>query len=1074
MENTNNISYTLVDDDDFDQFSVTVIQGIDPHQTPYFSLLGGRSSCPLEEGTIYRDNPIMTVYDPATESTSGEGTAYFVEPNKPATFYIQVSNQNPFNEERPVDITLDPTTNLDGAKVTIAGTPMYYGQRVVMFLPADEPLVIPVSVERGLWAYDYENLRLDIKPYCGIVQADDGENTLLDESNKTVYLNVHFKNECSPISIAEPDGYWTILKQDPTNPNSREVLPIRLMDYEPSNEHLMNVHLEYRRKGSSLTWNPIPNAELSAEELGQWNSENFLASQVPYYVYSWDITGDYQTYPDGEYEIRAVAECGLSGHVYSNITKGAIERKTNLYSLPQPSDHVWTMGDEISVAFNLDIDCATVADSNFIVQKYGDNNRFLPGTVACANNKLIFSPELSLMPYFDGETLEMIVGGVHTANGNILDTVRWTFTVISRDIYVTKDTLEVELTQGQSATLSTMLVNNAGTGTSFNYRIKNVSAPINKTWLSCTDSTGTLIMGSPQKIDFTINSKTLAVGTKNLYLDITANGRTYDSAIYLKVKVLPATPNWVVNTSAYSDNMTVISNFYFDTNTSVKSTDTTDLISVWIGNEIRGVARISKFSATNYNAVIQVYGTSADASKALSFRVWDASAGIEYDARTTGTPTTIPFAINSIQGSVSSPKLLNILTASDKARYIPLNAGWTWFSGNTTNWNNAVNKSLASLRTPSNGDLLKTATKSATYSSTTSTWVPAASPANLDSTNVHRGYQIYLQKADTLRLTGAQPSISPISLAAGWNLIGVPSLTEVNTSSLTFSANPTSASLKTIPRDKNNYSPNMFATYAASAWTYTSESKMNKLYPNFAYLMNVNAATQLRYPGYVTTASPVALRTAQTPFDAYNATSWATNAPDYEHNMLITANLDYNKNEIAEEGSLVAAYVGDECRGVGRLSYVPELNKKYVSMFVYSNEANETIDFRIYDAKNDRYFDNFEPITFHTDSILGNFDTPYRFSNVAPDNSFTASVYPNPFSHKFTLNLKSDKGQTYQVQLSDIAGHVIQSVKLETESSDISHTIRTDALDLPSGVYILQVKGSLGETRAIKLVHNKD
>jgi hypothetical protein len=95
-ENTNNISYTLSDDDDIDQFSVTVIQGIDPHQTPYFSLLGGRSSCPQEAGTLYRDNPSMAVWDPVTESTSTEGTANFVEPNSPAVMYLQVSNQNPF------------------------------------------------------------------------------------------------------------------------------------------------------------------------------------------------------------------------------------------------------------------------------------------------------------------------------------------------------------------------------------------------------------------------------------------------------------------------------------------------------------------------------------------------------------------------------------------------------------------------------------------------------------------------------------------------------------------------------------------------------------------------------------------------------------------------------------------------------------------------------------------------------------------------------------------------------------------------------------------------------------------
>jgi hypothetical protein len=295
----------LADDDDIDQFSVTVIQGIDPHQTPYFSLLGGRSSCPQEYGTIYRDNPVMTVYDEVTQSTSSEGTAYYVNPNEPAQFFLQVSNQNPFGEYRSVAITLDPLTNLDGAKVTIAGTQLVSGQKVVLSLPPDAPSIVPVAVERGFWAYDYEGLVLNIKPYCGPVNDDNnGDNNLLISENKAVILNVHFKNECSAITIAEPDGYWTIQKQNVNDPNSRESLPIRLMDYDPSNTNLLDVHLEYRRKGTSLTWNLIPQSQLSPTLLGEWNDQNFLASQVPYYIYSWDITGDYATYPDGEYEVR--------------------------------------------------------------------------------------------------------------------------------------------------------------------------------------------------------------------------------------------------------------------------------------------------------------------------------------------------------------------------------------------------------------------------------------------------------------------------------------------------------------------------------------------------------------------------------------------------------------------------------------------------------------------------------------------------------------------------------------------------------------------------------------------------
>jgi hypothetical protein len=1062
-ENTNNISYSLSDDDDFDQFSVTIIQGIDPHQTPYFSLLGGRSSCPQEEGTIYRDNPMITVYDEPTQSTSAEGTAYFVEPNEPARFTLQVSNQNPFNEDRSVSITLDALSNLDGAKVIIAGTPMIAGQAITLSLPPDEPILVPVSVERGYWAYDYEGLTLNIDAGCGGLAGDN-------DISKSVMLNVHFKNECSPITIAEPDGYWTILKQNVNDPNSREVLPIRLMDYDPYNDNLLETHLEYRRKGNGLTWHQIPQSELSPTTLQTWNEENFLASQVPYYMYSWDITGDYQTYPDGEYEVRAVAECGLGGRVYSNSIKGAIERKTNLYGLPQPSDKVWTVGDEISVAFNLDIDCAGIADSNFVIQKYGDPTTTLPGTVACANNKLIFSPDLSLMQYFDGDTLEMIVGGVRTFNGNVLDTVRWTFLVISRDLYVTNDSLSVELTQGQTADLATTLVNNVRTGQSLNYHIQNLASAAS--WLSSSDSTGTVLFNSPKDLSFHINSKEMPIGTTTLNLDIFANGRLFEDAIYVKVKVLPKGPDWDFDPSAYSQDMTLVANYNFN-NTNVKSTDTTDLISVWIDNQLRGVANINKFTTTLYSAVISVYGNPSDFGKSLKFRIWDASVGVEYDARPDAN-AVISFAPDKIEGSVSSPRLLDVFTASDKVRYIPLNQGWTMFSVNTNRWNAPLNTAISSLRHPHDGDVIKTANKSAEYVSASNSWV---STNGLDSANVHRGYQIYLQEADTLRITGSAAAISPISLNYGWNFVGYPPQTALGIDfAFAFLGQPDSVTLKTTAQNPT-YSRNMVAIYDNNSWKYTSNSDMDMLYPNFAYKMRVNTiGSQLYFEGANASQAPVTLlRLGQqngTP-DPEDPETWFVNPADYEYNSLITATVNIDKAEARNTSTKVAAFVGDECRGVGELVYVKELDRYMMQMMVYSNGKKEEIEFHIFDADKKRRYNHYEVVTFAKDDLMGTLSAPYSFRNTPPDAAITGNVYPNPFENRLKVRLNSDKAQSYTLRLTDLMGHTLMEKQISDKTNMTQLTLDTANLDLVEGVYLLQVIGSLGETLTFKVVHFK-
>jgi hypothetical protein len=1062
-ENTNMISYTLKDDDDYDQFSVTAIQGIDPHQTPYFSLLGGRSSCPYEEGMIARDDFSIAIYDPETQSTSKRVEIYDVPKDDAAIIYLQITNNNPFGEARSMSVFLPRLYNPDGAVISIYGDVLW--EAPVYNVPAGQPTIITATIQRGPVAFDYENLMLGVRTICQ-------QNPIMPERGDTVFIDIHFKNECSPITIAEPDGYWTILKQNVNDPNSREVLPIRLMDYDPSNENLLDVHLEYRRKGNGLTWHQIPSSELSPALLGDWNDENFLASQVPYYMYSWDITGDYATYPDGEYEVRAVADCGLGGRVYSNIIKGAIERKTNLYGLPQPSDKVWTVGDEISVAFNLDIDCSAIADSNFVVQKYGDPTTTLPGTVACANNKLIFSPDLSLMQYFDGDTLEMIVGGVRTFNGNNLDTVRWQFLVISRDLYVTKDTLSVELIQGQTADLTTTLVNNVRTGQVVNYHIQNLAGATS--WLSCSDSTGTILFNSPKEVAFHIDSKQLPAGMKTISLDIFANGRLFENTIYVKVKVLPKsplTPEWTFDPSQYSQDMTLIANYNFN-NTGIKSTDTMDLVSVWIDNKLRGVANINKFTNTLHSALISVYGNPSDFGKALKFRIWDASAGVEYDARPDAN-AVISFAPDKIEGSVSSPRLLDVFTASDKVQYIPLNQGWTTFSVNTNRWNAPLNTAIASLRHPHEGDVIKTANKSAEYVSTSNSWV---STNGLDSTNVHRGYQIYLQAADTLRITGSAAAISPIALNYGWNFVGYPPQTALGIdTAFAFLGQPDSVTLKTTAQNPT-YSRNMVAIYDNNSWKYASNSDMDMLYPNFAYKMRVSSTgSQLYFEGANASQAPITLlRTVQeTQLNFNNPDSWAVNAPDYEHNMLITGVIDYNKAENVNENSKVVAYVGEEYRGVGELVYVKELKRYVTTMMVYGNGAEEEVSFYIYNADQNRGYEHHETMKFTPDALVGNYGTPYHFSNVAPDNSFNGSVYPNPFNKGIELNLKSDKTQDYEVQLLDLTGRVLQKSTISSENSNFTASIKTSDLDLVEGVYLLQVKGSLGKTLTFKVIHSK-
>jgi hypothetical protein len=235
-----------------------------------------------------------------------------------------------------------------------------------------------------------------------------------------------------------------------------------------------------------------------------------------------------------------------------------------------------------------------------------------------------------------------------------------------------------------------------------------------------------------------------------------------------------------------------------------------------------------------------------------------------------------------------------------------------------------------------------------------------------------------------------------------------------------------------------------------------------------------STGSQLYFEGANASQAPVTLlRTVQeVPLNLNKPEEWAVNAPSFEHNMLITGVLDYDKTENMNENSKVAAYIGKECRGVGELVYVKELKRYVTTMMVYAMVVREEISFYIYNADQNRSYKHHETLTFTPDALVGNYSSPYHFSNVAPDNTFNGSVYPNPIIDGFEVNLKSDKTQDYEIQLLDLTGRVLKKVSVSSDKESFSTSMDTEALDLVEGVYLLQVKGSLGKTLTFKVIHS--
>jgi hypothetical protein len=109
------ISYTLSDNEPLDQISTTILRGIQPTHTPYFQLVGGKTRCPWEEGTLRVDDPFIQVLDPRSGNAGASASLFFQDPDQPAEFTIRVTNKSATGDSRNFVVFLDSATNPEGA-----------------------------------------------------------------------------------------------------------------------------------------------------------------------------------------------------------------------------------------------------------------------------------------------------------------------------------------------------------------------------------------------------------------------------------------------------------------------------------------------------------------------------------------------------------------------------------------------------------------------------------------------------------------------------------------------------------------------------------------------------------------------------------------------------------------------------------------------------------------------------------------------------------------------------------------------------------------------------------------------
>ena len=1048
--------FVLKDDDVLDAFSVDVcIDSV--YKTPLFNIRAGQSSCPWEPGTAKREGVNLVCTNGPVRTD--------VPANEPATFTFIMGNTSATLETWTYAFTAGPESNAHGAKIFCNGAPMNQIQWYA--IPYGTSIPVTVTVERGSIEYDYDSLEIVLYSACEDLRAN--ELGILPDTAEflysAVYVSAFFIRPCSEVVINEPEQNFVIFP-DPNTAGDDIVKKVVISGYN-TDPKFKSIILQYRRTNGDGTWIAFPG--VSEKYNPDWEGRGGIVgpydtlSHTKYDFFNWNTLG----FDDGYYELRAVTNC--SGDAsdkpgYSEIIHGKIDRSPPaLVGVPQPSDGVYHVGDEISFTFNQEINC-----QKFMQQQVGsasledsETNTAIGIDRFCVNNKIILVPNF-INEEFENKILRAELFNIQDLTGNKNTHVEWEFYVDRNELAWLTDSIELVKFVDETKTISAKIHNRGGYPVPFSI----VDIP---DWVHVFPDRGTLVANEIQEIYFTVNNE-LDLGEieDNIILRTETGINPFfmggDEPLNLKARNLCKPESWVLNPSGFnSGDYNFSMNFIVQLNIEgTLSIDENDIVGAYVDGQLRGIAKIEYQAPINkYIAFLTVY-SNVSTGEEIKFQIWDASDCKLYAYAL----ETFNFLADDVKGTITNCIVLH--TNTTLLRKIFIHEGWNWISMNLDLSPNTINAALSSLSSPQ-GALIKDQTTFSGYSTLTSSWIGSLNtlvPISL--------YQYKSQAEDSLSLIGnyIDPNTRAIPVVAGWNWIGYIPTQSLNVNDALASIN---ASNGDIIKSQLH-----FAQYLTGVGWIGNLKSMNA--PN-GYLLKVANAGTLTYPdplnfrnkeesGSRTVIKPDyhgLTEVETTPLEAMPYLKWQVDPTKYEYSMNAIAIVVESEggNNLLQDGDEVAAFVNGEVRGSGKAIFIPALNSYMVFMTIYSNVSDESLTLKYFDASSDKVYDLLEKIDFKINSIIGQVDVPehLHFSTTTTLDELKRedklTFYPNPFANVLQIRLDAIHSHNVTLKIKDVLGEVIETIQFYAHSG--SNNIEwKPKQEIANGTYFLSIESESG------------
>ncbi len=1048
------VGYALSDDDQGDYFSVDIKKDR-VYGTPVFKTVSGASSCPHEDSTQARDGAFLNVSPPQQVN---------VPPDQPAVFTLLLGNTSESGETREYKLSVEQASNPDGAIIAVNG--VVIEDAILFEIPAGQQVPVTLTVSKGPTEYVYNGLEMTFESACDA------------NISQTVQFSVQFHQSCSEIALEVVDQSslepWLI------NTAMHDTMFVKMFNYAREESNFDLVRFQFRPKGSLATSQVVNGKMILSEEMFEPlgtkhkppQSVSALANkkgkdereinsnmdtwitilEIPkdslplypqtYVIVPWDVTN----LADGEYQLRAIAQC--LGDPIVNVSTylpGLIDRTPpQVFGVPEPGDGMYQPGDNISIMFNEHIDCSILHPLNNVKLYNSQTALEIDKNVYCFENQVIITPNIQTK-FIENQTLRVKLIGVTDEFGNSRDDiVEWEFFVDQNPMRWDNAAITIVIPENQGTTFSRQIVNTGGSAMSFD--VTDLPA-----WLTAIPLTGFITPGQTQEVTFTVSPQLGGGVYKDTSFAATILG---DEPLLVNLRVLCPARAWSINPSEFQYSMTITAKLFVD---DVLSEDTYDKVAAFVGDEVRGIGNVEYVpELETYELFLTVYSNQTS-GEALSFKILDASTCRELGQ----IAEQYDFVANTVIGTPLVP--VTISTTTQIVQEYKLPRGWTWFSLNTVATSMSTNSVLGAL-SAENGDIVKSQTTFSQFSPSLG-WVGTLSTFNNKSM-----YQIKIGKLDTMLTIGSPVNVfrDTIPVVVGWNWISYQP-------QVSMSVNYALQSLQPLNGDvvKSQFA---YAQYVGGIGWVGSLDYMN---PKLGYLLKTASAGRLMYPPGLPLVHPLAkekISDEPSMLIALNPPEgWTIESHDFHYTMNLTAIL--SKSDV-DSLDIVAAFVDGECRGVIPALYIEPLQKYYFFLTMYSNTSSgEQVEFRYYDASENKMNNLVQQLTFASDVVHGDVESPLRFmlsplsldeKPVLPTEFGLSQNYPNPFNPSTVIRYQLPVDTWVTLKVYNVLGEEVATLVDGVQSAGFRlrewNATDNEGRPLSSGIYFYKLNAGTPST----------